>query len=188
MSDDSDDTQPEFLVRLQESKDWPAIEGLIRHLRRLHPRFIQTADLGVAVGRPKRQVYGLIKLARRYLALTTGEAVPNVRKVGYQIDNRPRAHLFESIKSGNRADGHLAAEGMSFRRVSRESLTSTEDVELFVAQQARIRLGEARLALSEDVAPAMRRLERNATMAAAASRDALTPWKDIGLDDPDGAN
>lgn len=173
------------LAKLQSSKDFPVVEALVAHLRRRSPATVPASELALAVNRPKRQIYGLIKFARRLLALTTGEALANLRNVGYRISNQPRAHMFESIKSGNRADGHLAQEVASFRRVNRNTLTSTEDVDLYVTQQARIALGQARLSLSENIAPAMRRLAANAALASTAQRDALTPWKEIGLDDPD---
>lgn len=175
-----------FLVRLRQGPDWPAVDGLIGHLRRRSPAAVNTNELALAIGRPKRQVYAVVKLARRVLALTTGECMPNIRKVGYRITNQPRALLFESIKAGNRADGHLGSEVENFRRVDRATLTSTADVELYVTQQARIRLGEARLALSKDIAPAMQRMQTNAALAATAQRDALTPWQDLGLDDHEG--
>lgn len=184
MSDRDDEGEHPFLIHVRESKDWPSVEGLINYLRRRGPAPVKTSELSVVLARPKRQVYGVVKLARRFLALTTGESIPNVRKVGYHISNKPRALLFESIKAGNRADGHLGTEIENFRRVDRAALTSTEDVELYVAQQARIRLGEARMALSKDVAPALARVQRNALLAATAQRDAITPWADLGLDDP----
>lgn len=173
------------LARLRASKDFAAVEAIVNHLRKRNPTTVPTAELAYVANRPRRQVYGLIKLARRFLALTTGESIPNLRKVGYRITSLPRALIFESIKSGDRADGHLRQEVSYFQRVSRDQLTSTEDVELFVTQQARIALGQARLALSQNIAPAMRRLAANQALAEAAHRDTKTPWALLGLDDPD---
>jgi hypothetical protein len=173
------------LARLESSKDFPAVRAIVEHLRKRDPKTVPAKELAYVVDRQKRQVYGLLKLARRWLAMTTGEFIPNLRNVGYRITHQPRAALFESIKSGNRADGHLGQEIITFRRVNRDALTSSDDVELYLVQQARIRLGEARLKLSEDAAPAMRRLRANAALAAVAARDAETPWKEIGLDNPD---
>ena len=180
-----DDEKSTNLIRLESSKDFPLVRALVDHVRQRGSKTASTSELAYAMNRPKRQIYGLVKLARRWLALTSGEFIANIRKVGYRITNLPRAALFESIKSGNRADGHLAQEIGTFSRVDRSTLTSTDDVELYVTQQARIALGQARLALSKNVEPAMRRLASNAHLAALAGKDATTPWTEIGLDDPD---
>jgi hypothetical protein len=184
-SDRDGEHESTALARMESGRDFPLIRALVEHLRKRSPKTASAKELALVVDRHKRQVYGLIKLARRWLAMTSGEFIPNLRNVGYRITSQPRAALFESIKSGNRADGHLGQEIVTFRRVNRDQLTSADDVELYVVQQARIRLGEARLKLSEDAAPAMRRLASNAALAGVAARDAQTPWKEIGLEDPD---
>ncbi len=182
---DHDENESTALARLKASKDFDAVETMVAHLRRRSPATSPAGELAHVANRPKRQVYGLVKLARRFLALTTGESIPNLRNVGYRITNQPRALIFESIKSGDRADGHLRQEQSYFRRVHRDALTSTEDVELFVTQQARIALGQARTSLSDNLAPAMKRLAANSALSSKASADAATPWRELGLDDPD---
>jgi hypothetical protein len=182
------ENEPESLTRLRESKDFRAVEALIEHLRRRDPVPVPAKELALAIDRPKRQIYGLIKIARRYLALTSGEIIPNVRRTGYWIDNRPRPALFESIKSGDRANGHLAAELEWFGRVDQSDLKTTEDIELYIAQQGRIRLAEARLKMSADMRAVMERRDKNLRLAAAARADSKVPWSDLGLDDPEDNN
>lgn len=181
------------LTRLRASKDFRLIDLLISALRSAAPRSMTTRELVVVLGCSKGKAYGVVKLARRYLALLGGgEIIPNLPKVGYRlvaVSVEPRAGLFESIKSGDRADGHLAQEMAMFRRIKREDLKRAEDLELFVLQQGRIRMGEARMAMSGDMKAAMLREQKNVALVTAAHRASLTPWQDLGLDDPDdGSN
>ena len=184
---DEDESQSQ-LERLKADKDFPTIQALIGYLRAHAARWVPTAEIAGAIGRRKGQVYALIKKARSYLSLTSGEAIGNIRSVGYHISSNPRLFLFESIKSGNRADGHLGQEGINFRRVNTDLLKTAADRELYVQQRARIRLGEARLALSNDIKPVMRALEENMGLVDRAQVDALTPWEELGLEDPNGRN
>lgn len=168
---------------IRASKDFHAIETVIDFLRLRHPRLSTTAELATRLGRPKYQVYGIVKIARRYLALTSGEFIPNVRKAGYQISTAPRAALWESIKSGHRAHGHLNEERSTFLRVDGTKLTQ-EDRELWAAQRARVRIGEAYLAISQDMKSLTGAQDRNRLLDSAARADSATPWADLGLDDP----
>lgn len=177
-----EENESSALARLRMSKDFETVEALIAHLRKRSPATVPTSELAYALTRPKRQVYGLIKLARKLLALTSGESIPSLRGIGYRITNQPRALLFESLKSGNRADGHLGQEISHFERVKREQLQSPEDVELWLAQQARTCLGRAYRELGAKTQPVLQRYERNFLLAATATEEAKTPWKDIGLD------
>lgn len=176
--------EPSALTRIRESKDFGAMEALIMHLRRRAPYMVPANELATAIARPKRQIYGLVKLARKYLALTTGEFIPNKRGHGYWVDRRDRAGLFESIKSGDRADAHLRAEADCFNRVDRSRLTTPEDFELYVAQRGRIHMATARLGMSRDMSELMARRAKNLALTSAAKADASTPWDVLGLDDP----
>lgn len=178
------------LAKIMASKDFDAITSMIDYVRSKAPYLVPTKDIAMALGRHKRQVYGLVKLARQWLS-QTDEIMPNERKVGYTVTTvkkSPRAALFESIKSGNRADGHLAQEGEMFDRVDRIQLKSAEDEALYVAQQGRKRLGEARLAMSRDMNDLMKRHKGNRLLISTAHENAKTPWDVLGLDDPSDNN
>lgn len=172
------------IEKIRASKDFPAVEAIINHLRGRSPKLTSTPELSTAIGRPRHQVYGLIKVARKYLALTSGEFIPNLRKAGYSISTTARSALWESIKSGHRAHGHLVQERGTFNRVDGKSLNQ-EDRELWAAQRARVRIGEAYLAISQDMKSLTGAQERNHLLTSAARADATTPWSDLGLDDPD---
>lgn len=175
------------LERIRALKDFSAVEILIAALRKAPLGHVAPLELSLICNRPKRQVYGLIKIARQYVALVEpGLCIANVRRRGYKLTANPRAKLLESIKSGNRADGHLGQEIKTFSSIRRDDLKTIADVELYTAQQARIRLGQARLAMSNDMKSIMQRQDQNLALVAAAQADSKTPWKELGLDDPDG--
>ena len=172
--------------RIRALPCFPLIERFVSFLRIISPRHASAAHIAIAITCQKRQVYGLVQIARKYLRLTTGESIPNIRGVGYRISREARAVLFESIKSGNRADGNLGSEIREFYRLTRDQLKTPEDIELYIAQQAKVRFGEARLAISRDMRPVLTRLEKNLALVDVADRDTLTPWQELGLDDPNG--
>ena len=156
-----DDNELDPLQRIQANKDFPQVEAICHYLRAQKPRLVTSGELCTAVGQTKKRIYGLIKIARRYLELTSGEFMPNQRNVGYTITGHARAALFESIKAGNRADGHLAAESRIFQRLSLEQIADDRDRELYCAQQTRIVLGNARREMTERMRPLMIRNPEN---------------------------
>lgn len=172
------------IERIRASKHFQLVDALIRCLRANASRMVTARELAATIGCRKGQVYGVIKIARLYLSLTSGEFIPNLRRIGYRITFEPRAALFESVKSGRRADGHLAQEAITFSRINRDQLKSIEDVELYVQQQAIVHLGQARLAMSRDMKALMERHAKNLALSSTATNEASTPWEALGLTDP----
>lgn len=168
---------------IRASKDFHAVETLIDFLRVRYPKLSTASDIAIRLGRPRHQVYGLVKITRKYLSLTSGEFIPNTRKLGYQISTTPRSALWESIKSGHRAHGHLVEQRTTFLRVNADKLTQ-EDRELWIAQRARVHLGDAYLAISGDMKHLTGAQEKNRLLDSKAVSESKTPWSDLGLDDP----
>lgn len=162
------DEDQDPIARIRTSPDFPMVDALIVYLRSNTHRMTPTREIAAAIGCEKRVVYGVVKIARKYLELTSGECIANIRRQGYKITHDPRAFLFESVKSGRR----------------RDQLKSIEDIELYVQQQAIVHLGHARLAMGRDMKALTVRHERNAALSDIASADASTPWDALGLTDP----
>ena len=176
------------LEKLLEDKDIAVVEAIVAHLRLRLPRLVPTEEISYIIRRSTDQTYGLIKKGRELLKLTTGEFIPNVAKRkgkalhGYTVNNSNRAGLFEETKSYDRADGHIQS-GLSIRqRLPRDRMQTPEDIELWLANQARARAGELFLKAGEDARQVTALKPNNDRLSLSSRSETITPWETLGLE------
>lgn len=175
------------LERLMEDRDIAVIEAIISHLRaRLQP--VPTAEIAYVIKRSEAQVYGLIKKGREFLELTTGEFIPNIPKRpnrsrhGYTVTRENRAAMYESAKCFDRADGHAAQGVRIHRRIPQAEIQTTEDCQLWLANNTRANAAVFFLKESEGSKTIANRLPNNRRLTEAAHSDSVTPWETLGLE------
>lgn len=177
------------IERMMSDPDHPIVQAIIAYLRTQSPRLVPTGEIALAVNKKKNEVYGLVKKARSWLRLTTKEAIPNEPKkagrsqYGYTVTNDPRAILYESVKAGNRADGHLTQERLLFEQTPKPASTDEATIALWLSQRHRIHAGELRLKSSGD-ARAVLEATPNQRLLNKAAENTEMPWDAVGLARP----
>jgi len=175
------------LERLLADDHIAVVETVIAYLRSRSPRRVPTTEIAAAINRPKSQVYGLVKKGRELLALTTGEFIPNIAKRkanlpnGYTVTNDARAAQFEANKSFDRGDGHYTAGIATQRRVALSSMSTPEDIALWLSTQSRADAASLALKASERAKTVAALSPNNKRLSLAAKAEAVTPWETLGL-------
>ncbi len=175
------------LEKLLEDKDFPVIDAIISYLRGASPKPVSTGELTYVTRRSN--VYGLIKKGREYLALTTQEFIPNIPKRknrvlhGYTVTKALRPALYEADKSFDRAEGHAFAGIKMHARIARKEMTTPQDVELWLAINARARAAKLLIEASKDAREVVNRSPDNKRLSEAARNDTAMPWETLGLED-----